>query len=136
MPHRLQYGKHVFLSTSPWSQFLMMPRNLLSVTDHRTGRYYEIPIERNAVRAAHLKRVTVPTDAVDESDRAHEPQKGLRILDPGLRHTAVVESKVAHLYADRTPISCCHVGCPYYQSFEKLTKRKIRDLAGLAERVR
>ena len=59
----------------------------LSITDNRTGKTYQIPISHNAVQAPHFKQITAP-----------DADAGLLVFDPGLRNTAVVESKVANLY--------------------------------------
>ena len=36
-----------------------MPKNSLSLTDNRTGKSYEIPIEDGAVRALDLRQIKV-----------------------------------------------------------------------------
>lgn len=62
-------------------------KNSLSITDNRTGKSYQFPISHNAIQALHFKQITAP-----------DADAGLLVFDPGLRNTAVVESKVAYLY--------------------------------------
>lgn len=59
------------------------PDNNLLVTDGRTMREYRIPISNNAVQALDFRQIT--TSGKDA---------GLRLYDPGLDNTAVVESSV------------------------------------------
>ncbi|KAJ5217964.1 uncharacterized protein N7498_000063 [Penicillium cinerascens] len=69
-----------------------MSTGTLFVQDSRTGEKYEIPIRRNAVRALDLQRIQAPTAG---SDRADQVSLGLRVHDPGLQNTAVVESAIS-----------------------------------------
>ena len=39
-----------------------MPKDSLSVTDNRTGRSYELPIENGTIRAIDLRRIKVSED--------------------------------------------------------------------------
>ena len=41
-----------------------MTRNSLSITDNRTGKAYEIPIEHGAIRAVDLRQVKTGPDDV------------------------------------------------------------------------
>ena len=60
-----------------------MTQETLTVTDNRTGRSFEVPIEDGAVRAA---------DLTDPFDLAHG--HGLTIYDPGFIHTAACRSQI------------------------------------------
>lgn len=68
--------------------------NKLHVTDLRTHRAYEIPIQHNSVRAIDFLRIS--TLGLGASLEAHYGH-GLQILDPGFRNTAVMESKITHM---------------------------------------
>lgn len=68
----------------------------LSVLDNRTGKVYSIPIERNAVKATDFKQIKGDSIGANIADQM---EGGLRILDPGYRNTAVVESAVTFMYA-------------------------------------
>jgi citrate synthase len=69
-----------------------MSTGTLFVQDSRTGVKYEVPIRRNAVRALDLQVIQAPTAG---SDRADQVSLGLRVHDPGLQNTAVVESAIS-----------------------------------------
>lgn len=68
-----------------------MSEGSLHVVDSRTGKYYELPITRNAVRAEDLKKISA---IAGDSDPADKVTKGLRILDEGFQRTASHESKI------------------------------------------
>lgn len=64
----------------------------LTVCDNRTQRRYEIPINRNAIKALELQKiVSVQADASSVS------YCGLKILDPGYLNTACVESNITYI---------------------------------------
>lgn len=69
-----------------------MSTGTLFVQDSRTGMRYELPIRQNAVRALDLQRIRAPTA---DSDPADQVSFGLRVHDPGLQNTAVVESAIS-----------------------------------------
>lgn len=62
----------------------------LSVTDNRTGRSYEIPIENGAVRATDLR--TIKTSATDV---------GLLSYDPAFLNTAACKSSITYIDGER-----------------------------------
>ena len=61
----------------------------LTVTDNRTGRTYEVPIEDGAIRANALRQI-----AVDEDDF------GLMSYDPAFLNTASVRSAITYIDGD------------------------------------
>ena len=63
-----------------------MSEGRLFVKDSRTSREYEIPIHRNSVYANAFKRIKAPGAGSDDN------ADGLRVFDPGLQNTAVVET--------------------------------------------
>ena len=67
-----------------------MPRNSLSVTDNRTGKAYEIPIEHGAIRAVDLRQVRTGPDDV-----------GLLSYDPAFMNTASCRSTITYIDGDR-----------------------------------
>ncbi len=67
-----------------------MASDTLSVTDNRTGRSYEIPIEDGAVRAVDLRKIKV-----DEEDF------GLMSYDPAFLNTASTKSAITFIDGDR-----------------------------------
>jgi citrate synthase len=68
-----------------------MPSNTLSVTDNRTGKKYEIPIELGSViRAQDLRQI-----------RVSEEDFGLMSYDPAFTNTASCKSKVTYIDGDK-----------------------------------
>lgn len=63
---------------------------MLTVTDHRTGRSYNVPIAHNAIQASHLKAICAGND----STSLDQAKVGLRVLDPGFQNTAVMISQI------------------------------------------
>ena len=70
----------------------MPSRSSLSIIDNRTAKLYEVPIAHNAVQATDFKQIKYPATGAEASP------SGILISDPGLRNTAVVESKIAYMY--------------------------------------
>ena len=62
----------------------------LTITDNRTGRSYEMPIEDGAIRATALRQIKV-----DEDDF------GLMSYDPAFLNTASVRSAITYIDGDR-----------------------------------
>ncbi|OQD76161.1 hypothetical protein PENDEC_c005G04179 [Penicillium decumbens] len=69
-----------------------MSTGTLFVQDSRTGVKYDIPIRRNAIRALDLLRIQAPAGGHDRTDQV---SLGLRVYDPGLQNTAVIESSIS-----------------------------------------
>lgn len=68
-------------------------KNMLHITDSRTGISYDIPVTHNSVRALDFKAIRVPSDEAI-ANQADGAEDGLRLLDPGFQNTAVKESKI------------------------------------------
>jgi citrate synthase len=68
-----------------------MAKNTLTVTDNRTGKQYEIPIEEGGViRATHLREITTGGDDF-----------GLMSYDPAFTNTASCKSKITFIDGDK-----------------------------------
>jgi citrate synthase len=67
-----------------------MTRNSLSITDNRTGKAYEIPIEAGAIRAVDLRQV-----------RTGHDDFGLLSYDPAFLNTASCRSTITYIDGDR-----------------------------------
>src|SRR6266536_2081670 len=63
--------------------------NTLTVTDNRTGRTYDIPIEDGAIRASALRQI-----------RAGDGDPGLMSLDPAFTATASCHSAITYIDGD------------------------------------
>ena len=72
-----------------------MSSGTLHIVDSRTQIKYLIPIKRNAVSALDLKKIRGPKDGADRADHV---SGGLRVYDPGLQNTAVVETAISFSY--------------------------------------
>jgi citrate synthase len=62
----------------------------LTITDNRTGRTYELPVENGAIRAADLRKI-----------RVNDGDVGLLTYDPALVNTAAVRSRITYIDGDR-----------------------------------
>ena len=67
-----------------------MPKKTLSVTDNRTGKQYEIPIQDGAIRATDLRQI-----------KAGDGDAGLLSYDPGFIATASCRSAISYIDGDQ-----------------------------------
>ena len=85
-----------------------MPKNTLSVTDNRTGKQYEIPIQDGTIRAVDLRQIKVADD-----------QPGLATYDPGFLNTAACRSAITFIDGDKGILR--YRGYPIEQLAERST---------------
>jgi citrate synthase len=62
----------------------------LSVTDNRTGKQYEIPIENGTIRAMDLRQIKAESDDF-----------GLMTYDPAFQNTAACRSRITYIDGDK-----------------------------------
>jgi citrate synthase len=62
----------------------------LTITDNRTGKQYEIPIERGAIRAMDLRQIRTSSDDF-----------GLMTYDPAFQNTAACRSSITYIDGDK-----------------------------------
>jgi citrate synthase len=62
----------------------------ITVTDNRTGRSYELPIEDGAIHAVEFRKMKVAEDDF-----------GLMVYDPGFLDTAACKSRITYIDGDR-----------------------------------
>jgi citrate synthase len=67
-----------------------MPKDSLTITDNRTGKQYEIPIEHGTVRTADLRQIKTSDDDF-----------GLMGYDPAFTNTASCKSRITFIDGDR-----------------------------------
>jgi citrate synthase len=67
-----------------------MAKETLTITDNRTGRQYEVPIEHGAIHTAALRQIKVS----DEDE-------GLMGYDPGFTNTASCKSRITFIDGDK-----------------------------------
>ncbi|OOO11086.1 Citrate synthase [Aspergillus oryzae] len=65
-----------------------MSSGVLHIVDSRTKQKYEIPIRRNVISAIDLKSIKAPAAGTDRADHVAD---GLRVHDPGLQNTTVID---------------------------------------------
>ena len=83
-----------------------MPKNSLTVTDNRTGKSYEVPVEQGAIKALDLRQIkTAPDDF------------GLMTYDPGFTNTACCKSAITFIDGDKGILR--YRGYPIEQLAEK-----------------
>src|ERR687898_2579066 len=87
----------------------------LSVTDNRTGKKYEIPIEDGTIRAPALREIKV-----DEDDF------GLMTYDPAFMNTASCRSAITYLDGDKGVLE--YRGYPIEQLAEQSTYLEVAYL--------
>src|SRR6185369_11926668 len=68
----------------------MDSKNTLTITDNRTGKQYEIPIEHDTIRAVDLKQIKVLADDF-----------GLMTYDPAFMNTSSCISRITFIDGDR-----------------------------------
>jgi citrate synthase len=67
-----------------------MSKDSLTVTDNRTGKSYEIPVENGAVKALDLRQIKTGAD-----------DTGLMTYDPGFTNTACCKSRITFIDGER-----------------------------------
>ena len=83
-------------------------KNSITITDNRTGKSYEIPIEYGAIKATDLKQI-----------RTDEEDPGLMTYDPGFMNTASCKSRITYIDGDKGILN--YRGYPIEQLAEKST---------------
>ena len=67
-----------------------MPQDTLTVTDNRTGKSYEIPVEMGTIRALDLRQI-----------KAGDDDFGLMAYDPAFTNTASTRSAITEVDGDK-----------------------------------
>ena len=108
-----------------------MASNSLTITDNRTGKTYELPIEDGTVRAMDLRKIR--TDAEDF---------GLMTYDPAYVNTASCRSSITYIDGDRGileyrgyPIEVLAEHCTFLEVAYLVLFGKLPDQAELKEWV-
>jgi citrate synthase len=90
-------------------------RNTLSVTDNRTGKTYELPIEHGSVKTMDLRAI-----------KTSEDDFGLMGYDPAFMNTASCKSKITFIDGDKGILN--YRGYPIEQLAEKSTHLEVAYL--------
>src|SRR5579871_2323751 len=92
-----------------------MPKDTLSVTDNRTGKSYEIPIESGCVRTMAFRQI-----------KANDADFGLMGYDPAFLNTANCRSKITFIDGDKGILE--YRGYPIEQLAEKSSYLEVAYL--------
>ncbi len=87
----------------------------LSVTDNRTGRTYELPIEDDTIKALDLRQIKV-----------HEDDFGMMAFDPAFTNTASCRSSITYIDGEAGILE--HRGIPIEQLCEHSTYLEVAYL--------
>jgi len=85
-----------------------MPTNTLSITDNRTGKTYEVPIENETIKAGDLRQIKV-----------NSTDFGMMTYDPAFMNTASCKSAITYIDGDVGILR--YRGIPIEQLAEKST---------------
>ncbi len=91
-----------------------MGKDSLSVTDNRTGKTYELPIEHGTIRAMDLRKIKTRPDDF-----------GLLAYDPAFINTASCKSRITFIDGDKGILR--YRGYPIEQLAERapISRRRI-----------
>src|ERR687884_1772385 len=92
-----------------------MGADTLTITDNRTGKQYEIPIENETIRAMDLRKIKVSDDDF-----------GLMTYDPAFMNTASCKSTITFIDGDKGIMR--YRGYPIEQLAEKSTYLEVAYL--------
>ncbi len=92
-----------------------MPENTLSITDNRTGKTYQIPVEEGAIRAMDLRQIKASADDF-----------GLMSYDPAYVNTASTKSAITLVDGDKGVL--LYRGYPIEQLAEKCSYLEVAYL--------
>jgi citrate synthase len=85
-----------------------MSKDSLTITDNRTGKSYDVPIEHGAIKAIDLRQIKAGPD-----------DTGLMTYDPGFTNTAACKSRITFIDGDKGILN--YRGYPIEQLAEKST---------------
>jgi citrate synthase len=92
-----------------------MTQDTLTITDNRTGKVYELPIENGTVRAMDLRQIKVSDDDF-----------GMMTYDPAFMNTASCKSRITFIDGDKGILE--YRGYPIDQLAEKSTYLEVAYL--------
>ncbi|HEU4388733.1 MAG TPA: citrate synthase, partial [Blastocatellia bacterium] len=90
-------------------------KDTLTITDNRTGKQYEVPIENGTIKAVDLRQIKVSTDDF-----------GLMSYDPAFTNTASCKSQITFIDGDRGILR--YRGYPIEQLAEKSSYLEVAYL--------
>jgi citrate synthase len=97
-----------------------MPSDSLTVTDNRTGKTYELPIENGTIRTSDLRQIKIDADDF-----------GLMGYDPAFTNTASTKSRVTYIDGEKGILR--YRGYPIEQLAERSTYLEVAYLIFFGE---
>src|SRR5438445_3943420 len=97
-----------------------MSANTLTITDNRTGKQYELPIENGTIKAMDLRQIKVADDDF-----------GLMTYDPAFMNTAACRSAITYIDGDKGILR--YRGYPIEQLAERASFLEVAYLLGEGE---
>jgi citrate synthase len=97
-----------------------MPANTLTITDNRTGKTYEVPIEHDTIKADALRQIKVNADDF-----------GMMTYDPAFMNTASCRSAITYIDGDRGILR--YRGYPIEELAERATFLEVAYLLAEGE---
>jgi len=92
-----------------------MSSNTLTITDNRTGKQYDVPVENGTIKAMDLRQIKV-----------HEEDFGIMTYDPAFMNTASCKSRITFIDGDKGILE--YRGYPIDQLAEQSTYLEVADL--------
>src|SRR6188768_433482 len=83
-----------------------MSKESITITDNRTGKSYELPVQDGTIKAIDLRQI-----------KTGEDDFGLMTYDPGLMNTASCQSRITYIDGDKGILR--YRGIPIEQLAEK-----------------
>ena len=93
-----------------------MAKETVTITDNRTGKQYEVPIQNGTIRAMDLRKIKVSDDDF-----------GLVSYDPAFMNTASCRSKITFIDGDKGILR--YRGYPIEQLAEKSNYLEVAYLS-------
>ncbi len=98
-----------------WQNLSTMSKNSLTITDNRTGKEYELPIQDGTIKAMDLRQIKTSDDDF-----------GLMTYDPAFMNTASCKSRITFIDGDKGILE--YRGYPIDQLAEKSTYLEVAYL--------
>ncbi|HLA11499.1 MAG TPA: citrate synthase [Pyrinomonadaceae bacterium] len=92
-----------------------MSSNTLTITDNRTGKQYDVPVENGTIKAMDLRQIKV-----------HEEDFGIMTYDPAFMNTASCKSRITFIDGDKGILE--YRGYPIDQLAEQSTYLEVAYL--------
>jgi citrate synthase len=103
------------ISVHLWQNLLTMSEDSLTITDNRTGKQYQLPIQDGTIKAMDLRQIKVSDDDF-----------GLMTYDPAFMNTASCKSRITFIDGDKGILE--YRGYPIDQLAEKSTYLEVAYL--------